>query len=311
MKTINKFVLWTAVAALAAACGRDGRSFSEERTGRLYKTAMAEYRAGRMNEAVAGFEKLVRKDPLNSSARFQLASLQQDFRKDYLSAFCNFREYLLQVPESDKAGMAGDRMKMCERELARVLGEKYALNDESAREKLIRPFETELKKRDTRIAELEKSLSEALRKNRLLSDERDRLVKTVKSVGADESLEKVSLKDVKTLLEEEEAEELSASTDTSDIASIKEEGDAEKELASSLLPEQTDAAKAARGKKSEGGSDAPRRPSVYKIQEGDTLYKIAVRFYGRTSAWREIRDANKALISTDGRVKTGDEIKLP
>jgi LysM repeat protein len=308
---MNKLALWLAVAALTAACDRDGRAFREERTGRLYQTAMAEYRAGRMNEAVSGFEKVVRKDPLNSSARFQLASLQQDVRKDYLAAFCNFREYLLQAPESDKAGLAGDRMKMCERELAKVLAEKYALTDESAKEKLLRPYETELKKRDGRIAGLEKSLAEALRKNRLLADERDRLVNAVKSIGADEKLEKVSLKDVKTLLEEEEAEELSASTDTSDIASIKNEGEAEKELASSLLPEQTESAKASRRKKSADGGDSAQRPSVYKVQEGDTLYKIAVRFYGRTSAWREIRDANKALISTDGRVKTGDEIKLP
>jgi nucleoid-associated protein YgaU len=47
------------------------------------------------------------------------------------------------------------------------------------------------------------------------------------------------------------------------------------------------------------------------IEEGDTLYKIAIKFYGRTSAWKQIRDANKALITTDGRVKSGDEIKLP
>ena len=53
------------------------------------------------------------------------------------------------------------------------------------------------------------------------------------------------------------------------------------------------------------------RPASYVVQEGDTLYKIAVRFYGRRSAWREIRDANKAVISVDGRVKAGASIVLP
>jgi len=47
------------------------------------------------------------------------------------------------------------------------------------------------------------------------------------------------------------------------------------------------------------------------VQDGDTLYKIAMRFYGTSSAWKKIRDANKAVISTDGRVNTGLEIKLP
>ncbi|MBO7684125.1 MAG: LysM peptidoglycan-binding domain-containing protein [Kiritimatiellae bacterium] len=53
------------------------------------------------------------------------------------------------------------------------------------------------------------------------------------------------------------------------------------------------------------------RPPTYEVQEGDTLYKIAVRFYGSIRAWKLIRDANKALISTDGRVQAGETIRLP
>ena len=56
---------------------------------------------------------------------------------------------------------------------------------------------------------------------------------------------------------------------------------------------------------------APKRPQTYVVQEGDTLYRIAVRFYGRLSAWKAIRDANKATISNDGRVRAGDTITLP
>ena len=47
------------------------------------------------------------------------------------------------------------------------------------------------------------------------------------------------------------------------------------------------------------------------MQEGDTLYKIAMRFYGKRSAWTKIRDANKTVISTDGRVNAGERIVLP
>ena len=47
------------------------------------------------------------------------------------------------------------------------------------------------------------------------------------------------------------------------------------------------------------------------MQEGDTLYKIALRFYGKTSAWKQIREANKESITTDGRVRTGQTLKLP
>ena len=35
------------------------------------------------------------------------------------------------------------------------------------------------------------------------------------------------------------------------------------------------------------------------------------RFYGRTSAWKIIREANKESITTDGRVRTGQTLRLP
>ena len=52
-------------------------------------------------------------------------------------------------------------------------------------------------------------------------------------------------------------------------------------------------------------------PDTYVVQEGDTLYKIALKFYGKSSAWRRIRDANRTLISNDGRVKTGQKLVMP
>ena len=56
---------------------------------------------------------------------------------------------------------------------------------------------------------------------------------------------------------------------------------------------------------------AVERPAEYVVQEGDTLYKIAMRFYGKRTAWTKIRDANKTVISMDGRVNAGEKIKLP
>ena len=61
-----------------------------EREDRVYREAMDDYRAGRMDAAIAGLEKAVRNDPSNASARFQLACLQQDLKKDFLSAYCGY-----------------------------------------------------------------------------------------------------------------------------------------------------------------------------------------------------------------------------
>ncbi len=53
------------------------------------------------------------------------------------------------------------------------------------------------------------------------------------------------------------------------------------------------------------------RPKTYTVEPGDTLYSIARRFYGRKSAWTQIREANKATVSTDGKVRAGVELVLP
>ena len=55
----------------------------------------------------------------------------------------------------------------------------------------------------------------------------------------------------------------------------------------------------------------PARPSTYVVQPGDSLMKIAERFYGSRSKWRDIQRANMTTISTDGRVNAGRTIKLP
>ncbi len=50
---------------------------------------------------------------------------------------------------------------------------------------------------------------------------------------------------------------------------------------------------------------------TYVVQPGDTLMRIATRFYGDTTNWKKIRDANRAQIDPDGRVRAGQIILIP
>ena len=43
----------------------------------------------------------------------------------------------------------------------------------------------------------------------------------------------------------------------------------------------------------------------------DRLLAQSLRFYGKRSAWQKIRDANKATVTTDGRIQAGQTLVLP
>jgi nucleoid-associated protein YgaU len=49
----------------------------------------------------------------------------------------------------------------------------------------------------------------------------------------------------------------------------------------------------------------------YKVQSGDTLEKIAKKFYGKASKWPVIFEANKRLIKEPSRIYPGQEIVIP
>ena len=295
---------------ILTACDRAERSeFRAERMSRLYQAAMDDYRSGRLDAAVAGFEKVLLKDPGNASARFQLACLQQDAKKDCLAAFCGYREYLRQCPASDKAALAKDRLAKCEKEVAKALAGKHGLLDAGGMAKELDAVRMELKGATARTATAEKEL-EALRA-RLTSvlAERDRLLAIVKGAG-ETTPEKQSVRKAKDLLEEDD--EIDRIKVSADVAALKREEGDEVSAGSSLLPRRT----ASTPIKAEPAEEKPKakgpsHPETYMVEDGDTLYGIAKRFYGRTSAWKAIRDANKELISMDNRLRAGDTLKLP
>ena len=318
---MKRMMALMAVMALTilTACDPDSRADSRaEQSDRLYKAAMEDYRSGRMDAATKGFEKLLAKDPANASARFQFACLLQDVRHDFCGAYCAYREYLLQRPDSDKVKLAKDRMAMCEKEFAKELADRYGLAGSGAATEELNAVRQQLKAAEARVAASEKNLAESLRRIRALSEEKDRLLNVVKGVGGgtETAAAKPSVKEVRELLEEDE-ESAPLTAPAGEFASLLKDDKDGEALQSSLLPKQPEV-KPSKKVEEKDGSDTdkakpalPERPKTYVVQEGDTLYGVAKRFYGNISAWKQIRDANKAIISTDNRLRAGDTIVLP
>jgi len=324
-KTMKILATLTILTSLTACDRVGGREFAKERADRTFRTAMDDYQAGRLPQAVEGLKEVCGKDPANASARFQLACLLQDFSKDYFGAACAFREYIMQRPESDKAKLAKERLAACEKDLASTLCDKYGLNSVSKQQKLLDEARAEYKSLEARNKKLSSDLEAAMRRIAALSQETDRLKDVLTASSADEtsSAADPEIKTAKTLLDEDDEADANAvkalESEKKTAKALLDDDDADAKPMIAQAPdarESRDEAKAREeAERREAAAKAEplheARPDTYVVQEGDTLYKIAMRFYGRSSAWSLIRDANKATISMDGRVKAGQKITLP
>lgn len=64
-------------------------------------------------------------------------------------------------------------------------------------------------------------------------------------------------------------------------------------------------------------STAPTAPATqstlqtYTVAKGDTLSKIAKKFYGKSSQWRMIFEANRDQISNPDLIQIGQVLKIP
>ncbi len=50
---------------------------------------------------------------------------------------------------------------------------------------------------------------------------------------------------------------------------------------------------------------------TYKVAKGDTLSKIAVKFYGHSNAWKRIYDANRDKLPNPDRLVVGTVLTIP
>jgi tetratricopeptide (TPR) repeat protein len=325
MSNIVKLAAISALVLSVAACDR----LTQDRRGsgiesREYQTAMNDYRAGRIDQAVKGFKKTIALQPDNANARFQLACLLHDTGRDYLTAMCNYLEYVLQCPDSDKTDLAKDRLAKCEKDLAKSLADKHGLLDGGkAILKELEAAKEKLEALSAKVTQLESDLAVEKGRGEKLKSENERLVAAVKRIGEGETstfkADKKAIVEARDLLDSEDDGDGDRIKNSADIALLRSEEASERELQSSLLPmqpkdakEARDAAeKAERERREREKRQAIEKPEFYVVEEGDTLYKIALKFYGRTSQWRQIREANKAVISVDGRVKKGQKIRLP
>ena len=284
----------------------DSRVLDRERADSIYRAAMADYAAGRIDKAVAGLERVIAATPSNSSARFQLACLMQDTKKDYLTAICHYREFLLLDRTGDKAGLAKDRIAQCER----LLGPELMKRFDDGGSDTLKDANDLLKERVASLektnADLEKRLEKAMVRARESAEEVERIRRMLRGDVVEDTT-KPQINTEEALLDDEGDGKEDRIKFSKDVQSLIVEEEKEKATTPFAVAEK----KPEQPKKETEGPAHEERPAEYVVQEGDTLYKLAVRFYGNRTAWNRIREANKTVISTDGRIKVGQKLVLP
>jgi nucleoid-associated protein YgaU len=55
----------------------------------------------------------------------------------------------------------------------------------------------------------------------------------------------------------------------------------------------------------------PASPRTYTVAAGDSLSKIAKKFYGDANKWQRIFDANRDIIKNPDLIKPGQVLKIP
>ena len=59
------------------------------------------------------------------------------------------------------------------------------------------------------------------------------------------------------------------------------------------------------------GGDAWDATQKYDVQQGDTLSKIAERFYGDPALYPKIFDANRDVLTDPNVIKVGQTLRIP
>lgn len=50
---------------------------------------------------------------------------------------------------------------------------------------------------------------------------------------------------------------------------------------------------------------------LHSVQKGDTLYSLALKYYGTRSAWQKIYDANRTMVASKDILKVGQQLVIP
>jgi LysM repeat protein len=273
LRTVNLTGGLVLLLFLAAGCERsDRQTLSAETDDPQYRRGQQLLKQGHNQDALGAFLKVIEKRGDDApESHLEAGLLYQQYFKDPISAIYHFNKYIELQPNSRQADLVRQRKDAAQREFARSLPAQ-PLESQTARLELM-----------GRIDELQK--------------------------------ENLQLKD--------------------EIASLRQGGTGSTGARAGAAPAETTSTPATRraslfNPTSTGPAGAAARPAPtgrpaatnavnppaasgrrHVVTQGDTLYKIAQRYYGSGAKWPEILEANRDVLKNENAVRPGMELRIP
>lgn len=268
MKSILLIILAVGLSACSPSVSvRDAR----ERAEPMMERASARKSAGEVEAAIRLYQDALYFNPRLALAHLDLGLLYHDHQHDPVSAIYHYRRYLDLRPETEKAGMIRDRIRLAEQLYG---GQLFKLDAVDQQE----------------LDVLKQENENLQRRQRSLTDEVSQLTLNLAQAEAQIGELQVELaRGRREILEAREAVREAAAREAEALERAR------------AVPRQP-------VRESAAGQDAGE-PRTYVVRQGDHMEGIAGRYLGDRNRWREIQELNPAVDPK--RMREGEILRIP
>ena len=273
------FALVAALLLMLAGCTDSDRfTYASETDEPNYREGQSLLKAGRRQEALSAFLKVIdkRRDDAPES-HLEVGLLYVQHINDPLSAIYHFRKYLALRPNSPQAPLVRQRIDAAIREFARTLPAQ-PLENQNQRVDLVAALDR--LKQENEALKQQLADARAGRGAPVAAADPDVTAPSVASPGLNFSFEPVPTVRTRPSSQSSAARPTPAQVQTTPPA------------------KNTPAPAAA----------APRR---HVVRPGDTLSKLAQQYYNNRAKWRDIYAANRGVMQNETDLKVGTELRIP
>jgi tetratricopeptide (TPR) repeat protein len=258
-----------------------------------YREGQAMLKSGRRQEALSAFLKVVDKRGDDApESHLEIGLLYAQHINDPLSAIYHFRKYLALRPNSPQAPLVRQRIDAATREFARTLPAQ--------------PLENQLQRVDL-VATLDK-----------LKQENDALKQELADLKAGRNAVAAPGPDnppAATPATSAAAPGISFNVDTVPTVRTRPAPPPASNPVKAPVRNATQTPPRTAPAPQAPATTATTKPAAgarrHTVQQGDTLSKIALQYYGNRAKWRDIYAANRDVMKNEGDLRAGMTLKIP